>query len=598
MTFFRMLPLFSRHARIRLWLLMLAMLITAMFEVVGVASIMPFIALLKNEEALTNFSGLQHVLSWAQIQTGLSIQILAGILTLILILSANASALITNAFLLRFSHWQSHLISSRLLAHYLHQPYRYFLEHNSATLSKNILSEVTRLTTGVVIPCLNLVARSLVVLCIIAFLIYMDPLLACVASSIIGLVYGIVFFLIRRQLVDYGKAVTHVDAQRYRYTSEAFANIKDILLTHTQPYFCDRFGRVSSHYAKAYTFADAFAVLPRYVFETVAFGGMVLLALYFYHSPTYSPNLISLLALYAFAGYRLLPAAQHIYYFYVKLRYNQPSLSHILQELSHTPQHVTQTALPGPLPLNTSLVLRDIHFAYASSEPTLKGITLTIPASKTIGFAGFSGAGKTTLMDVLLGLLDPSRGQMEVDGTIISLENVAGWQANIGYVPQHIHIIDDTIAKNVAFGVAAEKIDIKRVLIALERAQLSSWVQTLPERENTMTGDRGIRLSGGQRQRLGIARALYREPTVLVFDEATSALDSITENEVMQAIASMAGSLTILLIAHRLTTLRICETIHVMDQGVIVASGSYDALEKNSDIFRRFTQQYMHSSVV
>jgi ABC-type multidrug transport system fused ATPase/permease subunit len=328
--------------------------------------------------------------------------------------------------------------------------------------------------------------------------------------------------------------------------------------------------------------------MPRFVLEAIAFGGMLSVVLYLMARSGSFVSALPIIALYVFAGYRLMPALQQIYAGLVRLRFAGPALDALHADLmSLKPADATDADTEAML-LRQAIKLANIQFGYPNAkEPALKGINLNIPANGTIGLVGATGSGKTTTVDIILGLLEPHEGTLTVDEKVINASNLRQWQKAIGYVPQQIYLADDSVAANIAFGVEPSRIDQAAVEHAAQIANLHDFVvNELPEGYATAVGERGVRLSGGQRQRIGIARALYHKPQVLILDEATSALDSLTEQAVMDAVSNLGNEITIILIAHRLSTVRQCDQIYLLDKGKVKAQGTYDQLMRNDDIFR------------
>ena len=300
-----------------------------------------------------------------------------------------------------------------------------------------------------------------------------------------------------------------------------------------------------------------------------------------------SKEIFPIISLYAMAGYRLLPALQQIYSSITRVKYNLPALEILVDDLSKEHEISKKVSKQQALIFNNNLVLKDINFHYlGSASPILDDINIEIKANTTIGFVGPTGSGKTTLIDVLLGLLTPNTGKLIVDNVELTVENTRAWQKNIGYVPQSIYLTDDTIIKNIAFGINDNDIDLDKVKHAAKLADIDSFINTMPKNYNTFVGERGIRLSGGQCQRIGIARALYNNPSILVLDEATSALDSVTENAIIEAINKLSHKKTIIMIAHRLTTVKECDVIFMLDKGKITDKGKYDELLALNEKFR------------
>jgi len=329
--------------------------------------------------------------------------------------------------------------------------------------------------------------------------------------------------------------------------------------------------------------------------EVVAFGGIILIAVYLIAVQNNLQQVIPMLGLYAFAGYRLMPALQQAFNGIASARFNIAALDAIHRGLEnqvaepvHTNGRTAENQQEFVLPLNKRLVLDQVSFTYpGAKEAAIQHLSLEIPAHTTVGFVGKTGSGKTTTVDLILGLLRPQEGMISVDGTPLQGDAVRHWQQNIGYVPQHIYLADDTVARNIAFGVAEDEIDLDAVRDAARRAHIADFIESdLPEQWETVVGERGVKLSGGQRQRIGIARALYHNPSVLVFDEATSALDQKTETDVMEAIYELEGNHTILMIAHRLSTVQRADKIVMLERGRKVGEGSYDELAHRHAKFR------------
>lgn len=579
--------LFPAKAKRQLIVLFCAMVFTALMEVAGVASVMPFMVALNDPQLLEHNKPFLTFAETLGLTPMFSLRTIAGVLVLVLLVLTNCAWLFTNWLLLRFSHGQIHSISNRLLGHYIHQPYEFHLTHNSADLSKNILTEVGRVTTSVILPMLQLLAKATVTLCLIGLLLFVDAALAITSALVIGTAYIAIYMVIRKRLTRYGQALISTESERFKTVSESFGGIKEIQLSGRYSYFEQKFSQASRRYANIFTIAESMATLPRYILEMIAFGGIIAIALFLIATRENPNDVLPILALYAFVGYRLLPAMQHIYYCSVKIRYNRAALTNIVRELRSVNRVSPEAELPIPA-LAQKLDLVDISYCYPGSRQILNTISLSIKANTTIGLAGMSGAGKSTLADIILGLLAPTSGHMMVDGQIITAEHRGSWQSLMGYVPQHIYLLDDTIAANIAFGLPPEQIDQQKLQAAAKRAHLEEFIQSLSDGYNAFVGERGVKLSGGQRQRIGIARALYNNPRILVLDEATSALDTMTEHAVMEAISEMAGEVTLIIIAHRLSTLRKCDAIHLMADGKVIATGSYAQLLEQSAEFRAF----------
>jgi ABC-type multidrug transport system fused ATPase/permease subunit len=379
---------------------------------------------------------------------------------------------------------------------------------------------------------------------------------------------------------------------RFVSVSEAFGAIKEIKVGRLEKVYVNRFSLPAQLYASHQSASTAISHLPRYFIEGIAFGGMVLLVLILMKDGDLFANIVPVIALYAFAGYRVMPAIQQIYVAFTQLRISRAALDEIHKDLMSSQFYEKDVTEIEVMPLTRSIVLNNIHFNYPNSQQVaLKNINLSIPAFKKVGFVGVTGSGKTTTVDLILGLLSPDKGTVSVDGNIISSKNKSCWQKNIGYVPQQIYLIDDSVSANIAFGSNSQKIDRIAVEQAAKTANLHDYVtKELPNNYNTILGERGIRLSGGQRQLIGIARALYHKPQVLILDEATSALDNITEQNIMNAINNLGKEVTIILIAHRLSTVKNCDIIFLLEKGELKDQGTYEELSKSSELFKKMSK--------
>jgi len=378
--------------------------------------------------------------------------------------------------------------------------------------------------------------------------------------------------------------------QRFTAVSEAFGASKEVKVGGLEQAYIQRFSGPAQTYAGHQAAARVIGQLPHFALEAIAFGGMLLVVLYLMAQSGSFASALPIIATYAFAGYRLMPALQQIYGAVTQLRFAGPALDALHKDLMSL-----QPANPHPvkaaMPLNQAITLSQVQYTYPNApQPALKNLSLTIPAKSTAGLVGATGSGKTTTVDLILGLLEAKQGTLEVDGQVITEQNRRSWQRAIGYVPQQIYLADDTVAANIAFGMQAKDIDQAAVERAAKIANLHEFVvNELPQQYQTTVGERGVRLSGGQRQRIGIARALYQNPQVLILDEATSALDNLTEQAVMEAVHNLGHEITIILIAHRLSTVKACDTIFLLEKGELKAQGAYAELNESNQTFQEMT---------
>ncbi|PQA85292.1 ABC transporter ATP-binding protein [Limnohabitans sp. TS-CS-82] len=573
------------------------MLVMALLDMLGVASILPFIAVLANPALVeTNL-----ILSWAyQLSANVGVAsveqflfLLGFLVFLLLVFSLTFKALTTYAQT-RFALMREYSIGKRLVEGYLLQPYSWFLNRHSADLGKNILSEVSGVIYGGMIPLMTLMAQLAVTIALLGLLLLVDPWLAVFVGLVLGVAYGGILVLMSGWLNTLGQARIQANQERYTVVSEAFGAAKEVKTGGLESVFIERFAKPAETYAKGQATAQVIAQVPRFALEAIAFGGMLLVILYLMAQSGSFAAALPIIALYAFTGYRLMPALQQIYGAITQLKFAGPALNALHADLTGLNAVESYAKLTEPLPLNKCIELNNIVYQYPNANsPALNGIDLTITARSTVGLVGSTGSGKTTTVDLILGLLEPQEGALCIDGQVIDASNRRQWQKSIGYVPQHIYLADDTVSANIAFGLAPEMVDQEAVKRAAKIANLHDFVvQNMPQGYGTMVGERGVRLSGGQRQRIGIARALYHNPSVLVLDEATSALDNITEQVVMEAVHNLSHSITIILIAHRLTTVRECDQIFLLEKGAVKSNGTFKQLVEKSDQFRAMASNH------
>lgn len=584
--------LFNAKERRHILYLLLGIIVMSLLEVVGIASIVPFMAVVSKPEIIHENIYLNFSYQYFGLTSDNQFLMGSGVFALIALTVSNCYNAFMGWRMNSFGSMQGHRLSTRLLSNYLSQPYLFFLNRNTAELGKNVLAEVDRIIQGIVIPSMQAISKFVSVIFIFVFLVLVDPFLAIGVGLVISGAYLLIFKLARHRLHSLGVATTEAISQRFKIANEALSWIKDIKLRGSEMELLRRFSIPSEANAKYSAQSLLISQLPRYALETVAFGGILLIVLYLIANDLNSSQVIPLITLYALAGYKLMPAFQQIYLGISSVRYHFPVLEIICKDLSNVSnQKLHQSPETSVVTFEKSVRLESVCFFYPNvGTPVIKALDLNIDYNTTVGFVGGSGSGKTTLVDLLLGLLSPESGNIIVDGVKITQENLSAWQNNLAYVPQSIYLSDDTIERNIAFAIPDKEINHEQVIKAAKLAELDGFVETLGDRYQTSVGERGVRLSGGQRQRIGIARALYFNPKLLVLDEATSALDGITEKVVMDAIHNLSHKITIVVIAHRLATVRECDVIHLIDNGKIVDSGSYDELIRRNTQFQKMAQ--------
>jgi ATP-binding cassette subfamily C protein len=438
-------------------------------------------------------------------------------------------------------------------------------------------------------PVFDALINSLLLIVIVGMLLTANTTATIALLLSLGGVYGILNIYTRVKLKKKGAERLDADTRRFRTVTEALSGIKITRVMGIESFFIDQYSIHSREFAKAIVFAKSIEKLPFYLMESIVFGGLVLFIVIALSRGGDVGVIIPLVSLYAFAGKRLMPALQTIYSSITQIYYSQAILDKIYNDMiveEESERTSPETPLQEDIPFHRSIFLRDIQFRYAANtRDIIDHLNLEIPKGSVVGFAGSTGSGKTTLVDIILGLLSPGHGRVMIDDTLLTPENASAWRRKLGYVPQDIYLSDDTIRNNIAFGVAEDRIDEERVRQAAEIAALDAFILTLPERYDTVIGERGVRLSGGQRQRIGLARALYRNPEVLVLDEATSSLDGTTEEAVLNAIRNASKARTVIMIAHRLNTLKDCDTIYIMEEGRFSARGTYEDLLHGNKTF-------------
>jgi ATP-binding cassette, subfamily B, bacterial PglK len=528
--------------------------------------------------------------SWLGFNSPNEFMVLSGFLVFCIVVIGLLFKALTHYAIYRFSTMRNCSISTRMLRLYLYQPYSWFLHRNSSDIAAVVLSQVNELVKRALMPAMQFVASAILVLFLVGLLVAVQPLVALTAAGVLGFAYGAIYGTVRRTLERLGAERHMANRQRFRVAAEATGGIKDLKLMGLEDVFLRRYHETARRVAEREAFTGALTQVPRYLLEATVFGGLMFFVLFLLvRGHGTMMEIIPILALYAFAGARLFPALQQVFGSLSSMRFSQTTLDRLHEDLEEKsaagrpPRSVTP-----PLRLSERLELSDVHYAYPCAErAALRGLDLCIRARTTVGIVGGTGAGKTTAVDVVLGLLVPDRGEVRVDGVSITPANVGAWQQSVGYVPQQIFLTDDSVVANIAFGLEKDAVDRALVERAARTAELHDFVMSeLPRGYETIVGERGVRLSGGQRQRIGIARALYHDPDVLILDEATSALDNLTERAVMDSVRNLARQKTIIMVAHRLTTVQDCDQIFMLEQGRLCACGTFQELLASSGKFR------------
>jgi ATP-binding cassette, subfamily B, bacterial PglK len=578
-TFRKLRSLLNPREQRQALLLLGLMLVVGLVEMVGIASIFPLIAVLSDPTLIDTNPWLNWAYHTFGFSTANSFYVFLATVVFVIIVGRTSLTAISSYAVLRFTSMRSHSLATRLLEVYLDRDYSWFLNNHTAETGKTILSEVHEVVTGSLLPAMQFVSQAIISACIIIIVVLVDPITAILAIAVLASSYIGIYTSIRHLLTGVGRRRLSINKERFKVAQEALGGIKDVKVGRLEQGYLRRFRAASREFEGYRSTLQVLSDVPRYALEVVSIGGMlVVIIVLLFRSEDGLVGTLPIIAIYAFAAMRLLPTLQMLYRSAVLMRASAPALDKLQGEFAaYIPRDKNNAP---PLNLRKQIELRSVDFAYPGARrQAIRGLSMIIPVHTTIALVGKTGAGKSTIVDLILGLLRPQSGQLLVDGTPIDETNVRAWQAAIGYVPQDIFLADESIAANIAFGVAPDQIDMMAVRSAAKLALLDEFIATeLPDSYETKIGERGVRLSGGQRQRLGIARALYHDPQVLILDEATSALDNDTERQLMESVRNLAAQKTIIMIAHRLTTVRPANVIYMVHNGGIERSGSYNQL--------------------
>jgi len=567
----RVLFLARPYGRAKLFFIFSLSLAQALFQVIGITSIFPFLAIAADPDRIRRSHFGTRFLSLFPPMEDRQLLLVAGVIAIAGLVASNAVNLLAEYARTRYTENFGHWLRVRLLRRMASQPYTYFLQRNSGELLKKILSDVASYTNGVLLPLLDTVARVFTAALVLATLFLVQPVIAVSAAIGLGGFYVTIFRLLARKRREVDENLRISVSGIFREAQQMLSGIKPVKVHRAEEHFLNRFARHSAVIAQTNARLPIFSNSARYLVEPLAFGGLVVAVLLLAARGRDFSDILPNLGVMALAGYRLLPSLQLLYSQLTQISSVRHALNEVYDEFaaaetdkSIRPEIIGDALAPArPLRWSDAIVLREVGFRYpGASRPALDGLSLTIPKNSSVGVIGPTGSGKSTLVDLLLGLYHPTAGEILIDDRPLTPELVPSWQASIGYVPQDIFLIDDTIARNIAFGLPDNEIDPARLREACAIAQLLDFVEAeLPGGLDTNVGERGVRLSGGQRQRIGLARALYQRPSLLIPGEATSTLDVATEAKLLEALRSLAGKLTMVVAAHRLSAVANCDQL-------------------------------------
>jgi|LauGreDrversion4_1035100.scaffolds.fasta_scaffold00477_6 ABC-type multidrug transport system fused ATPase/permease subunit len=548
-------------------LLLIAMVFSALLEAASVGLVVPVVTLMMQGDVDQRYPLIYELLGGGTVRS--ADLVLSGIVLLVVVFLIKALFLGALAYRqASFAFGLQASVSERLFRGYLLQPYLFHLQRNSAQLIRNAINETNQFTFGAILPGMVLMTETLVLVGLVVLLIGFEPVGALSVMLLGGGVGAAFYRLTKNRIRSWGEDRQVHEGLRIQYLQEGLGGAKEVKLLGRESYFLERYALHNAASARTGELQTTLQSIPRLMLEFLAVFSLAAVVLVAQASGRTSAELVPVFGLFSVAAFRLIPLANRILVSVQSLRFSLPVLDILTRELDTCGAPVNQ-AEEKKLSFQDRLLIQDIFFSYPkATQPTLRGIDVTILKGQTVGVVGESGAGKSTLVNLILGLLAPSSGQFTVDGQAVQA-HLRGWQKNIGYVPQHIYLTDDSLRRNIAFGENDSDINEAALIRAVQAARLNEFVGSLPEGLNSQVGEGGIRLSGGQRQRVGIARALYSAPQVLVLDEATSALDHDTEQGVMEAVSALHGAITILIVAHRLSTVAGCDVVYRLRDGLL-----------------------------
>ncbi len=563
-------------------------ILNSFLEILGVGSILPFISLVSNNDIILENNIFSKVYIYFNFSDVNEFIFFLGFFVLLLLLISSFSAIVTTVLLSNFANQITAQISIRLFKHYVNQKWLYHLNTSSSYIINNLSQECSRVTGGIADPTMQMISRICFAVPMSLGIFIVNPLVATCGLFIFLFSYFIIYKTIRKKVFNNGIIVSKSSAEKFKVINETFGGIKNVILSNVGMYFMDKFNTQSFASAKATALNTILLRIPKYLIEFVAFGFTVILIIFL--NSQNNGNFVSIipqLAFFTLACYKLLPSFQQIYMNISSIKTNLSALDSIEKDLQNSIEK-KEIYKENKENFNNfkTIILKDLNFSFKKRKKfQITNLNLNINANSIVGIAGQSGSGKSTIANLILGLLEPTSGEIKIDGKVLDYRNMKSWQKNIGYVPQSIFLCEGSLKENIAFGIDYKNIDNELVEKAVKLAELSSFINTLPEYLDTNLGERGVQLSGGQQQRVGIARALYHDPNILIFDEATSSLDENTEKNIMNAIDKFSGLKTIIIIAHRINTLKKCDNIFLIEQGRVVDEMNFESLLKKNTNF-------------
>jgi ABC-type multidrug transport system fused ATPase/permease subunit len=587
----KLLSFFPARDRYRIFALLASTTLSGLLQAVGVASIMPFIAVVADSSLVTENEYLARIYRRLEFEAVNEFRVFLGLAAMLVLVVTNVLVAFNAWLTFRVCHLGEHDLARRLLQKYLRGPYALLLQRNSAELLKMLVSEIDRVVIRTLMAGIGVFADAVTTLFIVALLLWIHPWVTLATLAVLGIAYAVIYAVVIPRVSRLGSEFPALNTEAYKNAHEALSAQREIRVTGVEDHFVERFSRPLLRLSRNSVRYSTLDIIPAQVLELIAFGGLIAAAVYMIAETDDAAGVVPTIAMFGFAAYRLIPALKDLIDGLESVRYNMVALEPLWRDFS-IPAAVPAQSGERPLGLADSIRLEGVTFTYPGGRrPALAGVDLEIGAGRSVCFVGTTGAGKSTTVDLLLGLLRPSAGRILVDGRPIGDADLRAWQRNIGYCPQTVFLLDDTVASNIALGVEPAEIDATRLERAARTAGIHDFVvRELPEGYQTLVGERGASLSGGQRQRIGIARALYRDAPILVLDEATNELDLVTEARVLRGLREL-GRRTLIFVSHRATVAAFCDRIAVFEDGRVVAQGDYASITSAGSRFRGLLEE-------
>jgi ABC-type multidrug transport system fused ATPase/permease subunit len=587
----KLLSLFPRRERLRILALLASTTVSGLLQAVGVASIMPFIAVVADPGLVESNAWLARAYARLGFAGTNEFLVFLGLAAMAVLVVTNVLVALNAWLTFRVCHMGEHDLSRRLLRTYLRSPWQLLLQRNSAELLKMLVSEVDRVVIRTLMAGIGVFSDSVTTAFMVALLVWIDPWVTFATIGVLAAAYGLIYALVIPRVVRLGREFPALNTEAYKNAHEALAAAREIRVAGSEEYFVERFSRPLLRLSRNSIRYSTLDIIPAQALELVAFGGLIAVAVYMIAESGDAARVVPTIAMFGFAAYRLIPALKDLFDGLEAIRYNMVALEPLWRDFNLPGGDPPAPAVELPPP-REGVRLEQVTYTYPGGrQPALTGVDLVLEAGRTHCLVGSTGAGKSTTLDILLGLLRPCAGRVLVDGRPLGDGDVRAWQRHIGYVPQSVFLLDDSVAANIALGVEPAAVDMARVERAARVAQVHDFIaRDLPAGYGTLVGERGASLSGGQRQRIGIARALYRDAPVLVLDEATNELDLVTELKLLDALRSL-GPRTVVFVSHRATVAGFCDHVAVFEGGRVAARGDYESLAAPDSPFRSLLEE-------